>query len=418
MVAAVLACLWTLLGALAGAALGFVPGLYLGLAAALYHGLVGFTPEQALGVAAAVGANVYTKRLGATFSPAAGSPDLASMDVALKLSSQGKGLMAISVSTQVIDRVLAYAFVALVVIAVAACFGIDIKAWVQWVAAPIALLGALMWTLSVAWRSRKVPLKAAAVILTGGALGYALTHHAAMTGDVHALAPLLLGAFAFPIAGTLLLKGGQLPKQEALDKEPEVDTDNVFLGSLFGVMGGVAVGVGASSLASTVEGFFDAEGQEGPLGFLTVAVAAETVNDLVALFLLAFTGAGRSGEAVAIANITGQLNVLQGVTILVAAFVGLLVGAVFTKALASEAADICGHRYLGLAVGLGLGIVQLLSTNNIVVALCFTVCFFIWAWVQKKWRVPSQALFSPFIGTAWVHSLGETANRALLGTTR
>lgn len=412
-------------GAAIGCVLGLVPGLYLGVVAAIVCAIVKVPAWASLGLAAAVGANVYSKRLSAVFSPAAGSPDLASIDPGVKLASEGRGREALAISTGAVDVVVAAGFFTLPLLGVAIAFAVDVKAVLEAIQGPVAVLAGLFWVGSLILRGHRAKARITVFVLTGMGLGYALVHHPAVVGDVHALTPLLLGAFAVPIALSLK-QGGPLPEQKPLTRKLQINLETVAVGSVAGVVGGVAVGIGASSLASTVEGLYETE------DFLSVAVAAEATNDLVALLLMAFIGAGRSGEAVAIANVTGTLSPLQGFSVLVAAGVGFVVGSAFVVKVQDLAIANAKNQQLALGIVLALGLGQLLLMQSWFVGLVFTGLFLVWALARgnvlrsapsdcrhaSRDNVPAQSLFAPFLGIAWGHALGENANRWVLDTQR
>lgn len=317
------------LGTAVGILACLVPGLHAALALTF---LMGFGLVSWLGpgpatlfLAAAAGAIVYTRRLGAVYHPSAVGDDpaaMAAMDVAQRLTSQGQGPQALRLMTLGVDIAWVPVTILTGIFLLAAVVGIDLAHLATHSLGILAVPLILVWLVHTVFRSRSRVLALVGLILTG-VCGFAVLHMPALQGNEHQLAPLMGGLFGIPMMLTVLDHG----KTELAPQQPcnglEVDAGMGLLGAIVGLLSSFMAGIGAGSLVGMLGSLI---GDHEPTYLLT-ATAGEAAKETAAILLLLMAGSGHTGEAQLLGRTVGShLTPIQVIAVLAALVIGAFFG--------------------------------------------------------------------------------------------
>lgn len=312
------------IGVVVGICLSLIPGLH----PALILGLIVASPIPAITgpgpctcfIAAAAGVTIYSRRLNSVYNVAAGSDDTSSMEPALKMTADGDGATALRLMIAAADLAIIVAIVLAAVTTVFSFNDVNAPKALNQLLGPIGIVVILIWLAATVLKAKHKLLTILGLTAVA-AIGYITLHHPHLTGDAHQLAPIMSGVFGIPIALTILMSPvNELPPQNKAKAIP-VDPSLAVIGVVVGAITGFLAGLGAGSLVSLFESH-----AEDDAGYLLMASAAESMNDVLALGLILIAGMGRSGEAIALGKVAGQTSIPQGLIgfaiVVIAAVIG------------------------------------------------------------------------------------------------
>jgi putative membrane protein len=385
----------TIAGLITGVITSLVPGLHTGLALAL---LLAIGVQSIFGnefaiffIASAAGVSLYTRRLANVYHPSAGSGDIASLDPALALTSQGRGPDALRIMIMGTDSAWTFITICAVVILFMTIGKSNVLMSLNKPFGIVGLFVIAVWIVITAARSKKPALTLFGFTLIG-LLGCTILFHPALKGNEHSMAPLMSGLFGIPIMLAVLAERNKnpLPPQIGSD-EIILDPKMPILGTCIGGATGFLAGLGAGSLATLAVG--EETSRED---FLLLSSAAESANDIMALLLVLVAGMGRSGEAVLLGRVAGQTSITQALIVLALVALCAYIGRHLTIKLETIYGTIIQwfpSSFWALLV-IGLALFQVMLTGNLIIGLTLTfagVCISLWA---RSCKLPLQVSFA------------------------
>lgn len=399
-----------LVAMIGGTALGvfgsLVPGLHMALALALLlaAGLphwIGHGPAAAF-IAAAAGANLYARCLAVTYHPSASADNAASLDPALRLTSNGRGPDALRLMLKGTDLAWIPVVGFAILLGVMAVFGIngarELDKAIGWAGIPVILL----WIGVTVVRSKN-KLSTAFGFAAMGLFGYTCLHHPALKGNEHAMAPLMAGLFGIPIMIGVLAErvSGLGPQRKS--RQILLNPRMAAMGSVMGCATGFLAGLGAGSLVS-----FLGSQADGDEDYLLLTSSGEAANNIMALLLVLVAGMGRSGEAVLLGRVSHDADVGQALILLGIVAVAAVVGR--GAALTFESGYIKGvglvsPKLWGLLV-IGLALFQVVLTGQLWLACVLTfsgTCLSLWC---RESKLPLQVSFGAIAIPLLIQSAG------------
>jgi TctA family transporter len=401
--------LCTLLGVVAGC-LSLVPGFH---AAALIAGLLPLLGAHGLAgscfVVAAAGSAMMVQALSKTFQPATKST-LHAATPEVKLAYSGRGLTAIAIQnfgTEVGACVALLCCVPLFLLA--ALFPKDMQSILRnvssWIQLPLMLW--FTWTLVKHAHNRGFTLL---VVGLASVFGFYSMNRSELMGNPSSLAPLLTGIFVLPIGLSIISHKGKVePLPAQLSAEQPKDFEHNWIGPFGGMITAIVSGVGASS---AVASFASSSTEEE---YLQLQALSEGANNTLALLLLVLIGAGHSSTAVAVQEMSGKLDLVSGLAVLLAGGVGITLGSKVTTALAPHYAQLITRinaKHIALFV-LGLSSLVLLAETGMT-GLIVAGAAGALGLAARTSMVPNQALLMVLSGPVLIQKLGLARELALV----
>lgn len=394
------------LGAVLGLGLSLVPGLHAALGIALMLGVL----IKALGglgaaccVAAAVGVGFYVRHLGAVYHPSAGAVNVASLDPAMRLTNLGRGADVLRLMVLGTDM----SWVPVGILASILCLGLLAGVNLANVAkSMLSLIGPLAigwWVFYTCSRSAKPALTAIGFLIVG-AYGYVVLHHPGLAGNEHQLAPLMSGLYALPIMlATLAARSKGLPPQKAPKKRLILKRHLGTTGAWLGCATGFLPGMGSSSVVGLAGS--QAKSDED---YILLASAGQSSNDSLALLLMLAAGMGRSGESVLLGRAMPQPNFMACVTVVLVFLISVAYGrklvfqleSIYARFIKSQPPVVWGALVIGLAI------LQVLMTGQILIGLGLTACGCMIALWCRVNHLPLQVSFSALACPLVIQSMG------------
>lgn len=400
-----------LLAVVAGTTTGIVASLVPGLHAALaLTFLVAFGLAGWLGpgpatcfVAAAAGAILYVRRLGAVYHPSATGDEAAVLDVAQRLTSKGRGPDALRLMVTAVDLSWLPVSVLVVFLVLFKLAGIDLARGLAhglaWLNGPIILV----WIIHTCWRGRHPGYTLLGLGLTG-LCGYCVLHHPQLAGNEHQLAPLMGGLFGIPMMLAVLAhKQAELAPQEKASNRLEGNPALAVIGAGIGVLAGFLAGIGAGSLVGITSGLADNDHD-----YLLMATAGEAAKESAALLLILAAGIGHTGEAQLLGRVAGQTSLVQALVVFGAVVVGALAGRWFVYAFETHYLTFIRLRPPAFwAKGvIGLALWQIWLTGQPTTALPLAAACVATALLSRKLELPLQTSFAALAFPLVVQQLG------------
>lgn len=410
------------LAVFAGVAVGILASLVPGLHAALaLTFLVAFGLPHWLGpgpatcfLAAAAGAILYVRRLGAVYHPSATGDEAATLDVAQRLTRDGRGPDALRLMVTAVDLSwlpIAALVCALVLFALA---GVDLAKGLAHGLAWLGLPLVLVWAVHTCVRGQKPVMTLVGLALTG-LCGYAVLHHPQLAGNEHQLAPLMGGLFGIPMMLAVLAHGNPtLAPQGNPSNRLEGNPILAVLGGVIGTLAGFFAGIGAGSLVGMAGSL-----AEDDHDYLMMATAGEAAKESSALLLILVAGIGHTGEAQLLGRVAGSLSLGQALLVFVATVIGALAGRAFVFAFESSYLALIRWKSPAFwAKGvIGLALWQIWLTGQLATALPLALACTAIALFNRQQALPLQVSFAALALPLVVQDLGfvPALNQVLFG---
>jgi len=374
-----------------GVILGLTPGMHPALVLALLVTVLP-APMSVTLVVAAAGVGLYTRHLSQVYAPC--SQELASAEPALKLASRGDGELALRVMVSATDTaMLLVGFLSLVVL-VASGLDVNLPKMLNTAMGPLGIIVICLWLVSVIARSPKLTTLVGIAAVAG--FGYVVLHSPAMIGDRYQLAPMMVGLFTIPI-GLQLLTQTTVVMPPSSPRSVALAPSLSLLGAGLGACTGFLAGLGSGSLVSMLQSLVVHEDETTETaGYLLLASAAATANDLLAVLLVLVAGMGRSGEAVALGSVCDRPSTMTAALVMGTGMAAALIGRKLVFALEADYTRmmvVLGSRAPAILV-IALGLLQLLCCSVPVVALALAAAGTALGLWLKSVNVPQQVAFA------------------------
>jgi putative membrane protein len=315
-IAAVVA--FSLAGSLMGTFSGMVPGIHVNTLAALMaatfpamaSGLSGFLPDGTVTVAvcccmmAAGVVHSFVDFVPSVFLGAPDSEDAVSVMPGHRLLLEGRGMDAVRAAA--IGSLVGCSAAVLLSIPLHYAMSGSMGAVVENVTPYVLAVAAFVLVSSEFRKGVRTGLFGLAAFLVSGCLGYAcMTLPIPCTGvlgEGSVLFPLLTGLFGFPVMLSSARGKGRMPKQSEGREDPVGPVPGlagVVTGCIAGWFPGITSTVGASMAACVLS-------ESRPERYIATVASIGTVTSVLALVTLSVSGSGRTGVALAIADVAGD----------------------------------------------------------------------------------------------------------------
>lgn len=306
---------------------------------------------------AALGASLYTRRVGMLLNPVGVNPNLlASLDPALRMAHSGKADLALKIMVKATTLAIIPTMGMIVCLTYANHVVPLVTASLLKAISVVVPLAIMIWVLHLVWRAKN-KVGTITGLIACGAVGYT-TFQSSLSGVENSIVVLMFAMFTLPMALWTEQTTACLRLSEGPD-EKETEVVVGWMGIPIGLVAGTLPGLGNSSIVSMFEHTLDSDER-----YVSVSTAAEVSAEVLGVFLVLATGMARSGEAVQIAS---SLKGVGANTALIALLLCTLTIGIIVSHMSLPLVVRLGNRVLGqiptralVATGVVIGLAQVL----------------------------------------------------------